>query len=146
MKNIMSHNVGCIFPHSHSGKAYTNILCENLLQVSNVVPSSNPGSSFAEMPNGGRLEHVNQFQEQPLELVSKLYSLMNMAPSAVNVHCSPNLCALLESLAIPSGMWHHEIFMGHHQIMEWKISMHERSNKPSIFGTTVREAIPTSPL
>jgi hypothetical protein len=53
---------------------------------------------------------------------------------------------LLEARAIPTRMWHHQIFMGHHQNLEWKISMHERSDKPSIFGTTVREAIPTAPL
>jgi hypothetical protein len=52
---------------------------------------------------------------------------------------------LLEALAILTEMCHHQIFMGHRQIMEWKISMHERSDKSSIFGTTVCKAIPTDP-
>jgi hypothetical protein len=77
------------FPHGHSGTAYSNILRAKLPQASNVVPSSCLGNSFAEMPNGGKLEHVNQFQLQAPELVSKLYNVMNMAPSVVGVHRSP---------------------------------------------------------
>jgi hypothetical protein len=106
------------FPHSHSSKAYTNILRQKLPQASNVVPSSCPGNSFAETPNGGRLEHVNQFQVQAPELISKLYNLINLAPSVVGVHRTPNLCSLLEARAIPTRMWHHQIFMGHHQNLE----------------------------
>jgi hypothetical protein len=106
------------FPHSHSGKAYSNILRAKLPNARNVVPSSCLGNSFVEMPNGGKLEHVNQFQLQALELVSKLYNLMNMAPFVVGAHRSPNLCSLLEALAILTEMCHHQIFMGHRQIME----------------------------
>jgi hypothetical protein len=90
-----------VFPHSHSGKAYTNILLEKLPQASNVVPSSRTRNSFAEMPNGGRLEHVNQFLVQAPELVSKLYSLMNMEPSMVGAHRSPQFMCLARSSSNP---------------------------------------------
>jgi hypothetical protein len=89
------------FPHSHSGKAYTNILHQKLPQARNVVPSSCPWNSFAEMPNGGRLEHVNQFQVQALELINKLYNLINLTPSVVGAHRSPQFMFLARSSSNP---------------------------------------------
>ncbi|CAM0905216.1 unnamed protein product [Alopecurus aequalis] len=71
------------FPPSYSGKAYKNVLREKLLESNNVVPSSHPDSSFAERPNCGMLDHVNQFQVHPPKLASQFSTLMNVAPSTV---------------------------------------------------------------
>jgi hypothetical protein len=53
------------------------------------------------MPNGGKLEHVNQFQLQAPELVSKLYNLMNMAPSVAGAHHNPQFMFIAGSSSNP---------------------------------------------
>lgn len=84
--NISSHHTMLdAFPPSRSSKVCTGVLCEKLMEASNVVPSSLPGnSSLAEMANGVLFEPpVNQLPVQPPGLASQFPTLLNTAPSAV---------------------------------------------------------------
>jgi hypothetical protein len=89
------------FPPRKSGKSHANILCEKLLQASNVVPSSHPGGSFAETRNGGMVERVNQLQVQPPELVSQFSTHLSMVPSAVAARRNTQFPCLVGSYSAP---------------------------------------------
>ncbi|CAM0870078.1 unnamed protein product [Alopecurus aequalis] len=101
--NISSdHTMMDAFPPTHYSKAYTSVLCENLLEPSNVVPSYYPGNSvLAEMPNGELFEPVNQLPVQHPGFVSQFSSLMNAAPSAVGAHHDAQFPYLVGSSSHP---------------------------------------------
>jgi hypothetical protein len=76
----------------HCRIVYAGVLREKLLEACSAEPSSHPGSSsFAEMPNGGVLNPVNQLPVQPPEFGNQFSGPMYVAPSVVATHLDTQL-------------------------------------------------------